>query len=116
VSTHLQLISIIIIIINLGAECRWLVNATTWPFYPLERPGIYCTEGWVGLRAGLNGCGKSSSPGFDLRTFQPVASRYSDWPIPSRVSFIANVHIMFTLEHATKAQRGSRINYTLSLT
>jgi hypothetical protein len=23
-----------------------------------ERPGTHCTEGWVGPRAGLDGCGK----------------------------------------------------------
>ena len=36
----------------------------------------------MGLRAGLDGCGKiSSPPGFDPRTVQPVASRYTDWMI-----------------------------------
>ena len=34
---------------------------------------------WVGPRAGLDGCGKSRPPpGFDPRTVQPVASRYTD--------------------------------------
>jgi hypothetical protein len=27
--------------------------------YPPERPGTHCTGGWVGLRAGLDWCGKS---------------------------------------------------------
>jgi hypothetical protein len=31
-------------------------------FYPRERPGIHCTGGWVGLRAGLDRCGKSRPP------------------------------------------------------
>ena len=58
---------------------RWVVNVTTRPLYPLERPVTRCKEGWVGPRAGLEGCGKSPSPsGFDLRTVQPVASRYTD--------------------------------------
>ena len=49
-------------------------------FYPRERPGIRCTGGWVGPRAGLDTCGKNCPPpGFDLRTVQPVASRYTDW-------------------------------------
>ena len=26
---------------------------------PGKRPGTYCTGGWVGSRAGLDGCGKS---------------------------------------------------------
>ena len=32
-----------------------------------KRPGTQCIEGWVGPRAGLNGCGKcpSSLPEFD---------------------------------------------------
>jgi hypothetical protein len=39
--------------------------------------------GWVGPRAGLDGCGKSlPQPGFDPRTVQPVARRYTDWAIP----------------------------------
>jgi hypothetical protein len=29
------------------------------PLYPRERPGIHCTEGWVGPRVGLNVCEKS---------------------------------------------------------
>jgi hypothetical protein len=34
----------------------------------------------VGPKAGLNGCGKISPPsGFDPRTFQLVASRYTDY-------------------------------------
>ena len=27
--------------------------------YPRERPGTHCTGGWVGLRVGLDRCGKS---------------------------------------------------------
>jgi hypothetical protein len=26
---------------------------------PQERPGTHCTGGWLGPRAGLDGCGKS---------------------------------------------------------
>ena len=37
----------------------WVVNTTPRPLYPQERPGTHCTGGWVGLRAGLDGCGKS---------------------------------------------------------
>jgi hypothetical protein len=52
----------------------WVVNATPWPFYSRERLGTHCTRGWVGPRAGLDGCIKSHSPpGFDPRTAQALA-------------------------------------------
>jgi hypothetical protein len=46
---------------------------------PGKRPGTHCIGGRVGLRARLDGCGKSrlhqdSLPG----TVQPIASRYTD--------------------------------------
>jgi hypothetical protein len=37
----------------------------------------------VGPRAGLGGCGNLAPPGFDPRSLQPVASRYSDCAIPA---------------------------------
>jgi hypothetical protein len=36
-----------------------VVNATPRPLYHRERPGTHCKGGWVGPRAGLEGCGKS---------------------------------------------------------
>jgi len=52
----------------------WVVSATPQPLYPRERPGTNCAGGWVGPRAGLNGCGKSRPPPrFDPRNVQPVA-------------------------------------------
>jgi hypothetical protein len=58
-----------------------VVNATPRPFLsPRNRPVTHCIKGWVGPRAGLDGCGKSRPPpGFDSRTAQPVASRYTDY-------------------------------------
>jgi hypothetical protein len=42
---------------------------------PGNRPGTHCIGGWVGPRAGLDGCEISRPPpGFDPRTVQPVAS------------------------------------------
>jgi hypothetical protein len=39
---------------------------------PWGRSGVDCTGGWVGPRAGLDGCGKSRPPpGFDPRTVKP---------------------------------------------
>ena len=44
-----------------------------------ERPVTRCIGSWVGPRAGLDGYGKSRPPpGFDPRTVQSVASRYTD--------------------------------------
>jgi hypothetical protein len=49
---------------------------------PPEKSGAHCTGGWVGPRTGLDRCGKSRlPPGFDPRTVQLVASRYTDWAI-----------------------------------
>jgi hypothetical protein len=46
---------------------------------PRNRPGTNCIGGWIGPRAGLDSCEKSRPPpGFDPRTVQPVASRYTD--------------------------------------
>ena len=62
-----------------ATDGRWVVNATPRPLYSQERPGTHCTEGWVGHRAGLDGCEKSRPPPvFDPRTVQSVASRYTD--------------------------------------
>jgi len=47
-----------------------------------KRPGTHFTGGWMGPRAGMDGCGKSRRPpGFDSRTVEPVASRYTDCAI-----------------------------------
>ena len=37
----------------------WVGGQTLRPLYPRERPGTHCIGGWVGLRAGLDGYGKS---------------------------------------------------------
>jgi hypothetical protein len=50
--------------------------------YTQEKPRTYCTEGWVGPRAGVDRCRKSRSPPeFDPRTLQFVTSRYTDYAI-----------------------------------
>ena len=53
------------------------------PLYHRERAGTHCIGGWVGLRAGLDGCGKSRPHRDSTQTVQPVASRYTDWAIPA---------------------------------
>ena len=47
---------------NLEAIWGCVFNGTPGPLYPRERPGIHCTGGWVGRRAGLEGCRKSGPP------------------------------------------------------
>jgi hypothetical protein len=74
-----------LLFLNLGGKRGWVVNATPRPLYPREPSGTHCIGGWVGPRAGQDGCRKSRPPPeFDPRTVQPVASRYTDWVIPAR--------------------------------
>jgi len=70
--------------------------------YPRVRPGTHCTGGWVGLRPGVDRCGKSCPPpGFDPRTVQPVGSRYTDRVIQptypmntARKTYRPGLHVM----------------------
>jgi hypothetical protein len=45
---------------------------------PGKRPGAHCIGGWVGLRPGWTAAENLAPSGFDPRTVQPVASRYTD--------------------------------------
>jgi hypothetical protein len=40
--------------LSLTSALDWVVNVTTRPLYPRERPCTYCTGSWVGPRAGLD--------------------------------------------------------------
>ena len=52
-------------------------------------------ESWLGPRAGLDGCGISRPPpGFNPRTFQPVASHYIDWAIDAHMQWITNIILL----------------------
>jgi hypothetical protein len=52
-------------------------------FTPGKGRGAHCIRGSLSPRVGLDGCGKARlPPGFDLRTVQPVESRYIDCAIP----------------------------------
>ena len=45
---------------------------------PGKRPRTHCAGGWMGRKAGLEGCGNSRPPpGFDPPTVRPVASPYT---------------------------------------
>jgi hypothetical protein len=51
---------------------------------PGKRPGTHCIGGWVDPQGRSERLRKFSPPlGFDPRTVQPVASRYTDWAIPA---------------------------------
>jgi len=74
---------------------RWVLNATAGPLYPRERPGTHCLGGWMGSRAGLNGCGKSHHPpGFDPWTVQPLASCYTDYAVSAHLVGWYNIKIL----------------------
>jgi len=64
----------------------WAVDPTApAALTSVKRPGDHCAVGWVVPRAGLDGCGKSHPHrGFDPRTVQPVACRYTDGGIPTQ--------------------------------
>ena len=52
----------------------------------------------MGPRAGLDVCGISRlAPGFDLRTVQPVASRYTDYAIPSHLPIHTYTFLLMTI-------------------
>jgi len=63
---------------------------------PRKSPGTPSIEGWVDPRACRNGCWKPRlTTGFDLRTVQPVASRYADWVIPAHISDPMQIKMKF---------------------
>jgi hypothetical protein len=79
-----------------------VVSANPWPLYPPgKRLGTHCIEGWVGSRAGMDGCGKSRPPPlpeFEPRTVQPVASRYIGCAIPApgqHTTAIVSIGVLF---------------------
>ena len=59
-------------------------NAKPRPLYPpWKKHGTHCTEGWMGPKAGLDGCGRSRLPRDSIPgPVQTVASRHTDWAIP----------------------------------
>jgi hypothetical protein len=49
---------------------------------PVKKPGTHFIGGWMDPRGRSGRVLKiSPPPGFDPRTVQPVASRYTDWAI-----------------------------------
>ena len=64
---------------DLGARWGWVVSTTPRLLPPplQERPGTNCTGGWVGPRAGLDGCEKSR-PHRDSIPGPPIGISYSN--------------------------------------
>jgi len=54
------------------------VNATPWPLYPRERPGIRCIECWVG---------------YGWRKPRPHGIRYPDRPVRSQTDYANPAHL-----------------------
>ena len=74
-----------------------------------KRPGTHFTGGWVGPRAVLDACGKSRPPpGFNPRTVQPVASRYTNWAIPAHT--YCRVYVINCTGHTQKNGAVSIVN------
>jgi len=60
-----------------------VINATTRPLYPRKDTGYQLCRKLGGLQSWVGRMQKISlPPGFDPRTVQPVASRYTDYSIP----------------------------------
>ena len=88
-----------------------VVNATLRPPYPRERIGTHCIGGWVGPRAGLDGCGKSRlPPGFVPRTVQAVASLYADRAIPAPARMQPKVFYLWDSPTPSKIKHPSCTN------
>jgi len=70
----------------------WMVNATLRPLYPRESE-LYLLYRRLGGPQGPSQRVRkiSRSPGFDLRTFQSAAIRYSDWANPDHMSLVWNI-------------------------
>jgi hypothetical protein len=75
-------------ILDLSIGWIWAVRFTSWPFHPHGRnTGTHWIGGSMGPRAGLDTVFKWKIPSFspdsktEHPTFQPIISRYSDWPV-----------------------------------
>ena len=70
-----------VLIPNLRAEMGWVVSSMPWPLYAWDVTiGTHSTGDWVNTGVGLDGYGEdkmSSTSGFELRIFQPVATHYN---------------------------------------
>jgi hypothetical protein len=81
---HRESGGISLLILKLGA--RWLVNATSWPLYPKKQAPVPITDeaAWATgpVWKDMEKRKSLAATGIQLRTYQPVASRYTSYAIP----------------------------------
>ena len=81
-----------------GARRKWVISITLQPLYPRERELVPIVQktGWT-LASVWTARKISPLPGFDPRTVQPVASRYTDYAISAAVWNVSHYLLRFTL-------------------
>ena len=68
---------------GVGGQCH-----NPGALHPGKRPGTHRIGGWVGSRAGLDGCRETCPPppGIDPWAVQPITSHYTDCNIPAPIN------------------------------
>ena len=71
--------------------------------YPREGPGTHCTGGWVGLRAGLDWCGKSRPTGIPNGIYSVIffflICIYYFQPVFYRLGMSRGIYNVFSFTH-----------------
>ena len=71
---------------HLGARRRWVeINTPPFALPPGKKPGVYCAEGWVGPKTGLDSTENFAPTGIRFPAVQPVASRYNEYAVSAAV-------------------------------
>jgi hypothetical protein len=69
---------------------------------PAHVPGAHSTGGWLGLGVGLVGYAHlRPPPGFEPRTVQPIASRYTDYFTPNITIIIVIIIIIIIVSSSS---------------
>ena len=95
---------IALLFLDLCAIWGWVVSATPRPLYSRERPDTHCIWGWVGPRAGLNGCGKFRPPP------PPPGIRFPDRPTRSESLYrVRYIYIKWQIRLVPPPVNGRRV-------
>jgi hypothetical protein len=102
----------------LGTRQGWVVNATPQLLYsPGNRPSIHCTGGWMGPRAGLDGCRRSHPPTGIRSPDHPVHSELPyqlHYPGPHKVERVVLKHVSWQLKILNiQDSQNSRLHCTI---